>query len=708
MYADQAADPPDPNFGTVAQPVYRDVAALGPRSSTPSTRRWTASVRSAWPCSTATSATRVLATPGTPTPRCRQLRAAGDLAGRQADELEATAAALRSWAAVAARRRALRRPADVGRARRGRGRPRTGPHRRLLGRGARPAAHARLLGSPRSRSSGPSSPATSTAVPADTTYADALRQAADGMDAQVRGLQRLRPRAARRRRPDRGGERQPRADRRRPVRGRDLRTVATTVTLSGADTDGDPLTYAIVQQPAHGTLGGAGAARTYTSTAGFTGTDTFTYTVSDGTASSTPATVTITVGPRSNTAPTAYNASLVTRAGRTAHGGAGRHRPRGRPPHLRRRATTARRAERHRPGPDVHARTRLRRDRRLRFRVSDGELSSSAAVVSIWSLPHVAPHDDDLQSRPGRGGRRPHERRLDDAADGDLRAPPPTTGQSPAAPWAAAPTVRSAGYTGTDTFSYVARDQAGHTATAHVQVEVVEAPAGTFRAEWHSTTARPRSRARPWTSWSRPTTTARARSSCRRATDPPHGIGELLGRRHLSLHPGLRVSRATTASPTHSPTTTRRPGRASTSSSPRPGPGSTSASPGDRPSRTAPVTRSPRASPPGGGSPSHPRRRCRRTRSRRSPDPPGQPDASGPHAVVERVRGLAHPAGRRTSGHRTSRSGPGARSPRQPHHPTGAPAATADQPGHRRRRARADPGRHQGLRVLPPLAPRRR
>ena len=70
---------------------------------------------------------------------------------------------------------------------------------------------------------------------------------------------------------------------------------ATAVTLDATDPDGDDLTYAVVSQPDHGELTGAGKALTYTPHDGFTGDDAFTYRVNDGTADSTIATVELTV-----------------------------------------------------------------------------------------------------------------------------------------------------------------------------------------------------------------------------------------------------------------------------------------------------------------------------------------------------------------------------------------------------------------------------
>ena len=71
---------------------------------------------------------------------------------------------------------------------------------------------------------------------------------------------------------------------------------AKTVTLTGADVDGDVLTFSIATAPAHGSATIAGNVVTYTSASGYSGPDTFTYKVSDGQCSVT-APVGITVKP---------------------------------------------------------------------------------------------------------------------------------------------------------------------------------------------------------------------------------------------------------------------------------------------------------------------------------------------------------------------------------------------------------------------------
>ncbi len=73
---------------------------------------------------------------------------------------------------------------------------------------------------------------------------------------------------------------------------------ATGITVGCSDADGDPLTTALVQPPAHGTLTGLGTDGTqvrYVADAGFTGVDSFRIQASDGTASSAAVTGNVTV-----------------------------------------------------------------------------------------------------------------------------------------------------------------------------------------------------------------------------------------------------------------------------------------------------------------------------------------------------------------------------------------------------------------------------
>ena len=67
------------------------------------------------------------------------------------------------------------------------------------------------------------------------------------------------------------------------------------VTLTGSDNCNDPLTYAVLTQPAHGVLTGTAPNLTYTPATDYTGADSFTFKVNDGANDSPAATVTLNV-----------------------------------------------------------------------------------------------------------------------------------------------------------------------------------------------------------------------------------------------------------------------------------------------------------------------------------------------------------------------------------------------------------------------------
>src|SRR6185503_10358799 len=70
---------------------------------------------------------------------------------------------------------------------------------------------------------------------------------------------------------------------------------AVNITLTGSDPDADPLTFAVVSGPSHGSLSGSGATRTYTPAANYNGLDSFSFVANDGTTNTAAATVNITV-----------------------------------------------------------------------------------------------------------------------------------------------------------------------------------------------------------------------------------------------------------------------------------------------------------------------------------------------------------------------------------------------------------------------------
>ena len=87
--------------------------------------------------------------------------------------------------------------------------------------------------------------------------------------------------------------------------------VATAITLTGRDVDGDLLNFIVVGLPQHGTLTGTGATLLYTPALNFNGTDSFTYKANDGTIDSNIATVNLTITPV-NDAPLAEAQTVMT------------------------------------------------------------------------------------------------------------------------------------------------------------------------------------------------------------------------------------------------------------------------------------------------------------------------------------------------------------------------------------------------------------
>ncbi len=83
-----------------------------------------------------------------------------------------------------------------------------------------------------------------------------------------------------------------------------------TVQLSGTDQDGDPLTFRLTSNPAHGEVTVDGNSVLYTPAANYSGPDSFTYVANDSQDDSEPATVSITVSPV-NDPPTATGAAYT-------------------------------------------------------------------------------------------------------------------------------------------------------------------------------------------------------------------------------------------------------------------------------------------------------------------------------------------------------------------------------------------------------------
>ncbi len=83
------------------------------------------------------------------------------------------------------------------------------------------------------------------------------------------------------------------------------------IQLGGADVDNPRLTFEILSQPGHGTLGGTPPNLTYTPAPNYHGPDSFTFRTGDGSTTSSPATLNITVNPV-NDPPVAQGQSVAT------------------------------------------------------------------------------------------------------------------------------------------------------------------------------------------------------------------------------------------------------------------------------------------------------------------------------------------------------------------------------------------------------------
>ncbi|MBX3738731.1 MAG: tandem-95 repeat protein, partial [Candidatus Didemnitutus sp.] len=89
---------------------------------------------------------------------------------------------------------------------------------------------------------------------------------------------------------------------------------AVSIALTGADVDGDALTFVVTQPPVHGALSGAAPNLTYTPAPNYNGSDVFRFVASDGSLTSPETAVTLAVTPV-NDAPVATPATYATTTG---------------------------------------------------------------------------------------------------------------------------------------------------------------------------------------------------------------------------------------------------------------------------------------------------------------------------------------------------------------------------------------------------------
>jgi MYXO-CTERM domain-containing protein len=251
--------------------------------------------------------------------------------------------------------------------------------------------------------------------------------------------------------------------------------VPVAVKFAATDGDGDPLTFTVVTPPAHGTLSGSGADRTYTPAANFNGADSFTFSASDGFATSNVTTVSLTVTPV-NDAPFAQPQSVtvpedggvdVTLSATDAEGSAISYSIVGQPLHgslLVKGGGVVGYA----PSPNYQG------SDAFTFRASDGSLSSQATVsISVAAV-------NDLPAAQARAATVAEDSPVDvtlAATDIDADSLTFAVAAQPAhgsvsISGATATYTPTADYWGADSFTYVANDGTADSAAATVTVAV--------------------------------------------------------------------------------------------------------------------------------------------------------------------------------------------------------------------------------------------
>lgn len=249
-----------------------------------------------------------------------------------------------------------------------------------------------------------------------------------------------------------------------------------SLTLAGTDPDGNTLTYVITRAPAKGTLSGKAPALVYTPNANFNGTDSFEYTVSDGSLTSAGAVVTIVVTPE-NDAPSALASTVTVLEDHSAEfelaavdvdGDALTYVLDLVPEHGTLSGTLPK--LRYTPNPNYNGTDRLT------FSVKDATSASATVTVDFTVVP-----ENDLplaQSRSLRLGEDSTASIRLEAVDvdndpvrfeivgapahGSLSGEPPNVVYTP-----------EANYSGTDSFTFVARDVQGTSSPATVSLEIV-------------------------------------------------------------------------------------------------------------------------------------------------------------------------------------------------------------------------------------------
>lgn len=252
--------------------------------------------------------------------------------------------------------------------------------------------------------------------------------------------------------------------------------------LKGSDADGEPVTYEVVSQPAHGTVTGEFPLAKYTPEANYNGTDSFTYRALSNGDASAPAAVTLTIA-AVNDAPTGASATVTTNedtpvtialAGSDVDGTTPTFIV-GLPTSGTLSGTGATRV--YTPAANANGTASFK------YAVSDGLLQSSSYTITIAIQPvNDAPTAvDDYVATDVDAALAIDPLRNDSDIDGDALSlvdstDAPAHGDAEVIDGKLTYTP-DAGFTGGDTFKYTVRDASGATSTATIHVGVGAFPA---------------------------------------------------------------------------------------------------------------------------------------------------------------------------------------------------------------------------------------
>jgi len=260
------------------------------------------------------------------------------------------------------------------------------------------------------------------------------------------------------------------------------------VLANDSDPDGDPLTITSAGAPQHGTAAVAGSRISYTPAAGFSGIDSFTYSIADGKGGSASATVSITVQAPQNRPPVAQNDAYTVDQNSSANSLnvlANDSDPDGDPLTITAVGTPAHGSAAIASGRiNYTPATAFSGSDSFTYSISDGRGGTATATVAITVQPAIAVNhppvaqNDSFTVAQDSTANSLNVLANDSDPDGD-----PLTIATVSAPAHGTATIAgnrirytpSAGYSGSDSFTYSIADGRGGTASATVSITITAA-----------------------------------------------------------------------------------------------------------------------------------------------------------------------------------------------------------------------------------------